>query len=75
MANDDNTHTRGAVKDPEHDGRLKENRDHGSSKGTTQSSPSHGSDHSGHSQGAVRDPEHDGRLKENRDKGVHKSDA
>ena len=26
MAKDDNTHPRGAVKDPEHDGRLKENR-------------------------------------------------
>jgi len=29
MAKDDNTHPRGAVKDPEHDGRLKENRDKG----------------------------------------------
>nr|WP_294516964.1 hypothetical protein [uncultured Rhodopila sp.] len=74
MANDTNTHTRGAVKDPEHDGRLKENRESGTSKETT----SHGkeaSHESGHTPGAVKDPEHDGRLKENRDKGVHKSDA
>nr|WP_294508389.1 hypothetical protein [uncultured Rhodopila sp.] len=67
MANDTNTHTRGAVKDPEHDGRLKENRESGTSKES-----SHGS---AHTQGAVKDPEHDGRLKENREKGVHKSDA
>ena len=67
MANTENTHTRGAVKDPEHDGRLKENRDSGTDKGASQSS--------GHTPGAVKDPEHDGRLKENRDKVVHKSDA
>ncbi len=67
MANRENTHTRGAVKDPEHDGRLKENRETGSDKGSSHSS--------GHTPGAVKDPEHDGRLKENRDKGVHKSDA
>ena len=66
MANADNTHTRGAVKDPEHDGRLKENRGGGSSD-------SHAS--AGHSQGSVKDKEHDGRLKENREKGVHKGDA
>jgi hypothetical protein len=64
MAKDDNTHTRGAVKDPEHDGRLKENRGGSGASGSQTS----------HTQGAVRDPEHDGRLKENRDKGVHKSD-
>jgi hypothetical protein len=76
MAKDDNTHTRGAVKDPEHDGRLKENRESGTGKGTTQhASGSDDSEHSGHHQGAVRDPEHDGRLKENREKGIHKSDA
>ncbi len=67
MANDTNTHTRGAVKDPEHDGRLKENRESGTGKGSSEAS--------GHTPGAVKDPEHDGRLKENRDKGVHKSDA
>jgi hypothetical protein len=78
MAKDDNTHQRGAVKDPEHDGRLKENRDEGTSKGASQhSGGTHGSSHSssGHTPGAVKDPEHDGRLKENRDKGVHKSDS
>lgn len=44
----------GRVKDPEHDGRLKDNHS-GSSK-------------SSHGQGHVTDPEHDGRLKQNRDK-------
>ncbi len=77
MANDTNTHTRGAVKDPEHDGRLKENRESGTSKETSEASGHTPSGHtpSGHTQGAVKDPEHDGRLKENREKGVHKSDA
>jgi hypothetical protein len=70
MASSDNTHTRGAVKDPEHDGRLKENRESGTGKGSSSSGSS-----SDHAPGAVKDPEHDGRLKENRDKGVHKSDA
>jgi hypothetical protein len=64
MANE-NTHTRGAVKDPENDGRLKGNRDEGISKAASHSS-------SGGTPGAVKDPEHDGRLKENRGKGVHK---
>ena len=36
--NHQNTHHRGAVKDPEHDGRLKENREEGRTKGTTQAS-------------------------------------
>src|ERR1700761_9326616 len=58
----ENSHTRGAVKDPEHDGRLKENRDDNTSKGTAHAS-SHES--SGHTRGAVKDPEHDSRLKEN----------
>jgi hypothetical protein len=70
MANE--THTRGAVKDPEHDGRLKENREEGTSKGGSHSSGSHSSA-SSHTQGAVKDPEHDGRLKENRDSGTSKS--
>jgi hypothetical protein len=62
MAQADNTHTRGAVKDPEHDGRLKENRESGDTKGTSQAS-------SDHTPGAVKDPEHDGRLKQNRESG------
>ncbi len=33
-----NTHTQGSVKDPEHDGRLKENREAGRTKGTTEAS-------------------------------------
>ena len=69
MAKDDNTHTRGAVKDPEHDGRLKENRESGTAKAASHSA---GASDSGSGQGSVKDPEHDGRLKENREKGVHK---
>ena len=38
MANSENTHTQGSVKDPEHDGRLKENREAGKTKGTTEAS-------------------------------------
>jgi len=85
---DDNTHTRGAVKDPEHDGRLKGNRETGTGKGTSHESKSGAHDSKGashdsaahaasseHTQGAVKDPKHDGRLKENREKGIHKSDA
>jgi RNA polymerase-associated protein CTR9/transcription factor SPN1 len=77
--------SQGHVTDPEHDGRLKENRDRGVHKddeagsSSRASDASHSSGHSsshttGHTQGAVKDPEHDGRLKENRDQGVHKGD-
>ncbi len=38
MATSHNTHTQGSVKDPEHDGRLKENREAGKTKGTTEAS-------------------------------------
>lgn len=71
-------HTPGAVKDPEHDGRLKENRAAGvSMKGESQSrgggsQEPGGSPGRGHRPGAVKDPEHDRRLKENRDKRIHK---
>ena len=43
-ASHENTHTQGSVKDPEHDGRLKENREAGRTKGTTEASAerSHG---------------------------------
>jgi hypothetical protein len=75
MANEDNTHARGAVKDPEHDGRLKENRESGSSKTASHSTGSQAENENTHTQGAVKDPAHDGRLKENREKGVHKGDA
>lgn len=49
-AKEENTHTRGAVKDPEHDGRLKENREHGESKGSSHEKESHsgGNKASGH---------------------------
>ena len=51
----------GEVKDREHDGRLKENRDSGNSMGTTNDeNVEHGH------QGRVKNPEQDGRLKENR---------
>jgi hypothetical protein len=71
----------GEVKDPEHDGRLKQNRDRGISKqsdddeddyGSRARSSSSSSRSSG--QGEVKDPEHDGRLKQNRDRGVSKQD-
>ena len=68
MAYSENTHTRGAVKDPEHDGRLKENR--GVPAPTRAAATP-----AVRTPGAVKDPEHHGWLKENRDKGVHKSDA
>jgi hypothetical protein len=61
VANDDDTHTRGAVKDPEHDGRLKENRESGVSKGTT-----HGSSHS---QASGRESDNDERSGEERRSG------
>ena len=52
----------GRVKDPQHDGRLKENRDRGISLGTTvrreDSEPT--------GKGRVKNPERDGRLKRNR---------
>jgi hypothetical protein len=51
----------GRVKDPEHDGRLKENRE-GGSKAKAQDDRSS----SGDGRGKVKDPEHDGRLKQNR---------
>lgn len=72
-------HTPGAVKDPEHDARLKENRDKAEltksmgEKGPTPKS-AHKSASEGHTPGAVKSPD-DGRLKENRHKGIHKGDA
>jgi hypothetical protein len=66
MATSHSSSNQGQVKDPEHDGRLKENRESGTSKGS-----SHESHSSGH-QGQVKDPEHDGRLKENRESGTSK---
>jgi hypothetical protein len=69
----------GEVKDPEHDGRLKQNRDRGISKqsddddyGSRARSSSSSSRSSG--QGEVKDPEHDGRLKQNRDREISKQD-
>ncbi len=45
MATSHNTHTQGSVKDPEHDGRLKENREAGKTKGTTEASAERASGH------------------------------
>lgn len=53
----------GQVKDPEHDHRLKENRDKDVTKHTSNSGASGGG--SSH-QGEVKGPEHDARLKQNR---------
>jgi hypothetical protein len=64
-----NTHTRGTVKDPEHDGRLKENREENTSKNASHSSSRQSSSRT---QGAVKDPEHDGRLKGNREDATNK---
>ena len=61
-------HTPGAVKDPEHDRRLKENRDAASSVKDKDMGEKRMSG-SGHTTGAVKDPEHDRRLKENRESG------
>jgi hypothetical protein len=49
----------GRVKDPAHDGRLKQNKDKGVSLHTTDNRPD--TEH-GH-QGRVKDPKNDGRLK------------
>lgn len=53
-------HGQGQVKDPAHDGRLKENR------GSGQQNQSAGQDDvQPGGQGRVKDPAHDGRLKQN----------
>jgi hypothetical protein len=62
MATNNKSSGQGEVKDPEHDGRLKQNRDSGGSSG----GKSESSGSSGH-QGQVKDPKTDGRLKQNRD--------
>lgn len=72
MANNDTSQTRGAVRDPEHDGRLKQNREEGISKGASHAGGGRASEGTRHTPGAVRDPEHDGRLKENRDRNARK---
>lgn len=54
-------HGQGQVKDPQHDGRLKENRGNQQHAQSTQ-----GEDVQPGGQGRVKDPEHDGRLKQNR---------
>ena len=71
---------RGEVRDPEHDGRLKQNRDrgvsmqdrHGDDDDDDRGVRSRSSRSGG--QGEVRDPEHDGRLRQNRDRGVSMRD-
>lgn len=67
MASSHSSSNQGQVKDPQHDGRLKENRETGTSKGTHDEHAS-GSGH----QGQVKDPAHDGRLKEHRESGTSK---
>jgi len=58
-----NSDGRGQVKDPEHDGRLKQNRDEGVRI------EGGGDDTESNGQGRVKNPETDGRLKQNRDGG------
>lgn len=53
-------HGQGQVKDPQHDGRLKENRGGQQSQSTGQDD-----DVQPGGQGRVKDPAHDGRLKQN----------
>lgn len=71
-------HTPGAVRDPEHDGRLKENRDQGvhisDKRAATRETKSSHAESPEHIRGAVGDTK-DGRLKENRGKGIHKGDV
>ena len=50
-SHNENTHTQGSVKDPEHDGRLKENREAGHTKGTTEASAERSHGHPQESQG------------------------
>jgi hypothetical protein len=68
-------HTPGAVRDPAHDGRLKENREQGIHIGdrnaAARASTSVEPGHRRGVPGVVKDP-NDGRLKQNREKGVHK---
>jgi ferritin-like metal-binding protein YciE len=54
---------RGRVRDPEHDGRLRQNRDDDDNDRRSASRSSSSTD----GRGRVRDPEHDGRLRQNRD--------
>ena len=60
----------GRAKDPQHDGRLKDNRDDQQSQASTGGSRQHGGQQDGregnHGQGRVNDPGNDGRLKQNR---------
>ncbi|MDO9706885.1 hypothetical protein [Paracraurococcus lichenis] len=65
MSSEDRRHEdngQGRVKDPEHDGRLKANRDRGVSLGTT----ARREDSEPTGKGRVKDPSRDRRLKQNR---------
>ena len=64
MANSQNNSGQGRVKDPENDGRLKQN--NGGQQGQGKSSGSDDGRSGSHGQGSVTNPEHDGRLKQNR---------
>lgn len=55
----------GRVKDPENDGRLKENAGGQHGQGQAKKGEEDGR-HGNHGQGRVTDPENDGRLKQNR---------
>jgi hypothetical protein len=61
VANNQNQSGQGQVKNPENDGRMKENK--GGSSGQRGSSSQ-----SGKGQGEVKGPKNDGRMKENRDR-------
>ncbi len=64
MANSQSNQGQGRVKDPEHDGRLKEQG--GGQQGQGKSKGAEDGRHGNHGQGQVKDPENDGRLKQNR---------
>jgi hypothetical protein len=53
-----NTHHQGTVQDPEHDGRLKENREAGRTKGTTPGSEARAHEHGHESQGGSHSGSH-----------------
>lgn len=64
MANSQKSSGQGRVKDPESDGRLKEN--NGGQQGQGKSSGGDDGRQGSHGQGRVTDAENDGRLKQNR---------
>ncbi len=64
MATSQKNQGQGQVRDPENDGRMKQNG--GGQSGQGQSRGASDGRQGNHGQGQVRDPENDGRLKQNR---------